>query len=315
MWRKLTNRDICGWGQFWAAFICDASETAYTSFIYIRTTNTKTATIVVAKSSITSLKSLTILKLELRAAVFGCKLLHHTRRALQKIGWNPKKVFGWTDATIVLCWINETQMSGTPLFAIECLKHWKFWNQSTGVMNEVRKNPADAATRRPDAMTLKNSWHWPRRLSEFLVSDQPKLTNVGAEKKRKLELSIGRNWSNHLWTRQSILKGSAVYRNAFVFSAILPFLHIHSRSTQKMAVRIIQLHWQIDATPFWCYYELRALNAGNSVAKMSHLHRLNPFVDDGVIKSGSRLTQNKDLTEDQRNQIVILKKSWLAKLI
>ena len=134
-------------------------------------------------------------------------------------------------------------------------------------------------------------------------------------KKRKLQLSIGRNWSNHLWTRQSILKGSAVYRNAFVFSAILPFLHIHSRSTQKMAVRIIQLHWQIDATPFWCYYELRALNAGNSVAKMSHLLRLNPFVDDGVIKSGSRLTQNKDLTEDQRNQIVILKKSWLAKLI
>ena len=61
--------------------------------------------------------------------------------------------------------------------------------------------------------------------------------------------------------------------------------------------------------------ELRALNAGESVAKKSHLLRLYPLVDDGLIKVGGRLSQNQTLADDQRNQIVIPKKSRLAKLI
>ena len=87
---------------------CDASETAYASCIYVRNTKTKSTNIFVAKSRVAPSKHLTIPKMELCAAMQGCKWLDHTRKALQKIGRNPKEVFGWTDATIVLCWINET---------------------------------------------------------------------------------------------------------------------------------------------------------------------------------------------------------------
>ena len=54
---------------------------------------------------------------------------------------------------------------------------------------------------------------------------------------------------------------------------------------------------------------------GESVAKKKPLLRLYPFVNEGVIKAGGRLTQTKDLADDQRNQIVIPKKSRLAILI
>ena len=60
--------------------------------------------------------------------------------------------------------------------------------------------------------------------------------------------------------------------------------------------------------------ELRSLNAGESVAKKNPPQRLYPFVDDRVIKVDARLTQNKNLAEEQRNQIVIPKKSRLARI-
>ena len=49
------------------------------------------------------------------------------------------------------------------------------------------ENPADAAIRGPDAMTLKSSslwWHGPSWLSELRIPDQPKLEKVGSERKK-----------------------------------------------------------------------------------------------------------------------------------
>ena len=261
---------------------CDASETAYASCIYVRSTKTKSTNIFVAKSRVAPLKPLTVPKLELCAAVLGCKLLDHTRKALQKIGRNPKEVFGWTDATIVLCWINETPNVWNTFVRNRVHEVQEVLKPVSWRLVRSEENPADAATRGLDAMTLKNSslwWHGPSWLSELRIPDQPKLTKVGSERKKEKrscqQLPIGQTF--------------------------------FGRTIRSKLIRNEQTKFFSD--------EIRALNAGESVAKKSHLLRLYPLVDDGLIKVGGRLSQNQTLADDQRNQIVIPKKSWLAKLI
>ena len=63
-----------------------------------------------------------------------------------------------------------------------------------------------------------------------------------------------------------------------------------------MAVTIILRLIRNEQTKFFSN-KLRSLSAGESVARKSHLLRLYPFVDDGLIKVGGRLTQNKDLAD------------------
>ena len=135
----------------------DTSETAYASCIYNRNTETKLINLLVAKSRVAPLKLLTVPILEFCAAVVRCKLLDHIRKAHQKLGWNPKEVFGLTDATILFCWNNvdpnvlNTFVRNQVQKVQDTLKpvNWR------RVRN--RENQADAAVCGLDARTLRNS--------------------------------------------------------------------------------------------------------------------------------------------------------------
>ncbi len=84
----------------------DASESAYAAVVYIRTVYLDTTTevkLVIAKTRVAPLKRLTIPRLELCAAQLLAKLLDTTRRALSI---PLQDVYCWTDATIVLAWLD-----------------------------------------------------------------------------------------------------------------------------------------------------------------------------------------------------------------
>ena len=87
----------------------DASEDAYSGVVYLRMTDDQDNThisLVVAKTRIAPLKRLSVPRLELCGAQLLAGLLHHVRTVFEV---PISQVFAWTDSTIVLSWLSESQ--------------------------------------------------------------------------------------------------------------------------------------------------------------------------------------------------------------
>ena len=133
--------------RFELHLFCDALELAYAACIYVRCLDTQETNFLVSKSKVAPLKSLTVPKLDLCAALLGCNLLKAVLPTLEKINFTPEQLHGWTDPTLVLSWLQEIPRSWNTFIANRVqaiqdtlkLKHWKH------VPSE--NNPADLATR------------------------------------------------------------------------------------------------------------------------------------------------------------------------
>ena len=81
---------------------CDASEDAFAGVVYIQMTDSEDkvhTSLVLAKTKVAPIKTMTISRLELCRAYLLTKILRHVREVL-KI--SSSGVFAWTDSTIVL---------------------------------------------------------------------------------------------------------------------------------------------------------------------------------------------------------------------
>jgi hypothetical protein len=88
---------------------CDSSEIAYSACLYIRSTNAKQHTscdLLCSTSRVAPLKTLTIPRLELCAAILLAKLF---RKAIRALNLTINEAYLWTDTSIVLTWIRTTE--------------------------------------------------------------------------------------------------------------------------------------------------------------------------------------------------------------
>ena len=108
---------------------------------------------VLCKARVAPMKVMTVLKLELQAALLAARLKQDVCRALT-VKFN--KIFMWTDSTTVLQWLNST--SKHPIFianrVCEILEHTSVdeWNHVAS-----SDNSADAGTRDMSAEVLQSS--------------------------------------------------------------------------------------------------------------------------------------------------------------
>ncbi|GFU75753.1 uncharacterized protein TNCV_1652131 [Trichonephila clavipes] len=97
----------------------DASERCYGAAVYCKSKNLKSETLVrliTSKSRVAPIKSLTIPRLELCAAVLLAKLVKRVIAALQL---ETAEVYLWSDSMIVLAWLRKEPMDlKRPLFKI-----------------------------------------------------------------------------------------------------------------------------------------------------------------------------------------------------
>ncbi|GFT35707.1 uncharacterized protein TNCV_1697011 [Trichonephila clavipes] len=88
----------------------DASERCYGAAVYCKSKNLKSETLVqliTSKSRVAPIKSLTIPRLELCAAVLLAKLVKRVVAALQL---ETAEVYLWSDSMIVLAWLRKEPM-------------------------------------------------------------------------------------------------------------------------------------------------------------------------------------------------------------
>lgn len=87
---------------------CDGSSSSYAASVYLRVEHTDGScysTLLMAKSKVTPSKPLTIPRTELSGAVLAIKLVKWIT-ASNRLSSLPVEIFYWTDATIVLHWMN-----------------------------------------------------------------------------------------------------------------------------------------------------------------------------------------------------------------
>jgi len=140
---------------------CDASERAYGTVLYIRSTH-KTGTlvrIVCSKNRLAPLKKVTPPRLELIAALNGARLLHYF---CKETGYDIAEATLWSDSTVALGWIcNDPNMWKTSVAnrvtEIQTYTTPSQWKHCRG-----QDNSADHLSRGVTAEQLKklrNWWH------------------------------------------------------------------------------------------------------------------------------------------------------------
>ncbi|XP_058816225.1 uncharacterized protein LOC131679506 [Topomyia yanbarensis] len=140
-------------------FFSDASEHAYGSCVYVRSTDASRAVkicLLTAKSKVAPLKRQSIPRLELCGALLSAELYEKVTSSLQ----THAETFFWVDSTIVLSWLNASPSTWTTFVAnrvskIQTATQNCSWNHVAG-----QQNPADHISRGIPAETLLQCDPW-----------------------------------------------------------------------------------------------------------------------------------------------------------
>jgi hypothetical protein len=307
----------------------DASERCYAAVIYCKTTNLRgdvSVRLIASKSRVSPIKSLTIPRLELCAAVLLSQLM---KRVLVALKLTVNRVYFWSDSMIVLHWIQKEpadlkQFVASRVATIQELTYIPQWRHVSS-----QENPADLISRgmEPDKLIQCELW-WEG--PSFLRSDLPAGTRV-------LETISDDNYflelkpiSSTLLTVNSdfnlfedlINRTNNFLKLIHILVYIFRFLNnVRSTLSKKVGAMTVEeftfardsLIKNVQVRYF--SREISCLKKGSSVAPNSKIKFLNPFIDSsGLIRVGGRLS-NSDLEYNQKFPIVLPSKDKLTKLI
>ncbi|GFV17867.1 uncharacterized protein TNCV_3236171 [Trichonephila clavipes] len=138
----------------------DASERCYGAAVYCKSKNLKSETLVrliTSKSRIAPIKSLTIPRLELCAAVLLAKLVKRVVAALQL---ETAELYLWSDSMIVLAWLRKEPMDLKTFVQNRVAKIQELYPNQLWRHVPSDQNPADLVSRGvdPDKLLQQNLW-------------------------------------------------------------------------------------------------------------------------------------------------------------
>ncbi|GFU74974.1 uncharacterized protein TNCV_3752251 [Trichonephila clavipes] len=138
----------------------DASERCYGAAVYCKSKNLKSETLVrliTSKSRVAPIKSLTIPRLELCAAVLLAKLVKRVVAALQL---ETSELYLWSDSKIVLAWLRKEPMDLKTFVQNRVAKIQELYPNKLWRHVPSDQNPADLVSRGvdPDKLLQQNLW-------------------------------------------------------------------------------------------------------------------------------------------------------------
>ena len=295
----------------------DASEIGYGSVAYLRLVNTIGAThraFVMGKSHLVPLKSITIPRLELSAAVIATRLQVQIKRELDM---PINTVTFWTDSTSVLQYIRNKTIRFKTFVANRLSEIHDASRPSQWKHVESARNPADLASRglRPSDKAALHAWlkgpeylwndktSWPRAPVNFPETDDTEIEEKG---------STNITCSEPIFLDALIHHYSSWYKLQCAMTWLLRFkkycMQKLLKRERRCPVGSLTVNELRDATN-----ELLCHVQQNTLDKRS-LKRLNPFTEDGLIRIGGRL-EHAPIDYETKHPIMLPNKHHVTDLI
>ncbi|GFT11074.1 integrase catalytic domain-containing protein [Trichonephila clavipes] len=303
----------------------DASESAYAAVVYIKCFNESVQSqtrLLCSKSRVAPLKTLTIPRLELSAALLLSRLVKKVVPILQL---SIHKIWMWTDSTIALAWI-KTEPHKLKIFVsnrvaeIQALSkdyHWKHVSS--------KDSPADLISRgcNVDELLKNEMWFSGPDLQTDEYEDNQLFPDPSYRDELKCAVTLSMTECSSTFYDELFNVTNNFIKLIRIFSFIFRFINNIKakescnkekyltadevkRSTEFLA-KIAQLS-EFKA-------EIDALKKGKGVSKTSKLKALDPFLDENsLLRVGGRLC-NADLPFEAKQQIIIPSKHKFTKLL
>nr|CAI5854032.1 unnamed protein product [Callosobruchus analis] len=300
----------------------DSSKDAYGGCLYVRSID-KDGSIEVhllcSKSKVAPLKTISIPRLELCAALVLSRLADKVRKSLNL---TFDRCILWSDSSVVLGWLNHSPGALKTFVANRVSEIQTLTSDSQWRYIGTKDNPADLVSRGayPHELSSKSIWWngpeflskpeacWPE--SKFTVPNLPEI-NVTSK-----TLVANSEFADSLFNRYSSL--SKLKR---VVAYILRFRYLNSMAgTCKGSLTVVELNRallclvKLAQMSSFCE-ERRNLIKGTGLNPKSRLLNLSPFLDEhGVIRVGGRL-KNSNYRFEKVHPILLCSKHPLAVLI
>ena len=327
---------------------CDASEKAYAACVYVVSTNNRdkrSSNLLVAKCKVSPLKTQSIPRLEMCAVLLGSRLVLLVIQALERISVNIRATTGWSDSTIVLCWLSQEPGNWTTFVAnrvAEIQRNDRVQHVPT------EDNPADAASRGVEPSALKSLeiwWNGPTWLCSGVLPSQPKLNFTEDETKRPERQILHPRAAKKTPLARVVrtvpavsLAGTKVHNYAgdifdlSLFSSLSKLLRVvayvkrfiqricnrgtkesldtisSEEMTEAMMILLRQEQRKVYSD------EIKTLETMPQVKSTSKILKLYPFLFQGVLCVGGRLAHAK-LPDEAKYQRLVPKESRLATLV
>lgn len=297
----------------------DASEKAYGACVYALSFNSKgeaSCYLIASKSRVAPLKTITLPRMELNAALLLTRLIKVLQEALED---KVDSMFLWTDSTIVLHWI-QTSPNLLKTFVANRVAEIQE-NIKNGSWHHVpsQDNPADYLSRGLAADKLADNqlwWHGPSWLPQR--AEWPKQTLNQPEEipetRRIVALTVVHSLPEAIFNFSSYLKLKRIiafckrFANNCQKRGLSGQLTVQELQEAEVSIiRIIQLNSYGQ--------EIKKLKQNEPISTKSKILMLKPFLDEkGLLRVGGRL-RNAPISSEQKHPIILPSKHFVTQLI
>ncbi|GBN71528.1 hypothetical protein AVEN_112953-1 [Araneus ventricosus] len=306
----------------------DASLKSFGAVAYLRYKTSKgkfQTSFVISKSRVAPIKKLTLPRLELMGAIIASRIVKHLKGIFKDI----KKVFCWSDSTIVLHWIKGSaskykQFVANRVIEIQETTDPISWRHCSG-----KHNPADLLTRglsSRDLITFIKWWHGP----EWLRDAENLWPKVKEFENELVNSEVTSEYKSCVIVSSAIVQEKILDPGKFsclrnllrVTAWVVRFVNaLKRKNAEKGPLTSDEL---TNAEMFWVRItqndsysnEITCLKNNKSLPRDSKLLCLNPFLDsNGILRVTGRLGKSTHLSTFEKHPIILPSKTKLTELL
>ncbi|XP_055621992.1 uncharacterized protein LOC129765605 [Toxorhynchites rutilus septentrionalis] len=321
--------DRCNYNDMELHVFVDASEEAYSSAAYFRIVERGEVrcVLVSSKTKVAPVKSISVPRLELQAAIIGVRL---AKMITDSHTLEIKRRTFWTDSSTVLSWICSDHRRYKQYVAVRV---GEILSEST--MAEWRwvpsqMNVADEATKWNQNSVSSSESRW-FKAPEFLYDDEeswPRSKHVVTETKE--EIRMGRVHQHErvesLITFERFSKYERLIRAvAFVFffartcKKSTSISHPQGLLQEDLKKAETYVYRQVQAEGFsmeLTKFQRNGSQKWSQLNKNSVLYKLSPYLDeDGIIRSDSRISEALCVPYEVRKPVILPKDHYVTRLL